>query len=197
MILQENDQPRTEEIAWPERRGVSKRSVIEEAKMIPVIDFADRIVGPGKMRKVGERWVARCPLPGHEDRSPSFTVYPETNSWFCFGACLVGGDVIELARNAWRYEKSEVAMAAAHLLEEFGYPIPERPPVWFAKQKRQEPVRDAIEEAKVRHAQRRVFRTFLSLIREIEDEEERRAETEYLWDTAGEIGVLIVAGRSS
>jgi hypothetical protein len=109
---------------------------------------------------------------------------------------LRGGDVIELARFLWGYEKHEVAMAAADLLHEFGHPIPERPASWYAKQKRQKPIRNAIEEAKVRHTQRRVFRTFTPLIEAIGDEEERRAETEYLWDAAGEIAVLIVAGSS-
>src|SRR5918998_4965646 len=106
----------------PERRGASRRSVIEAAKAkVRTIDLADLLCGPGKMRKVGERWVARCPLPGHEDRSPSFTVYPETNSFFCYG-CLRGGDVVELARFAWCYEKAEVATAAAYLLLEFEHP---------------------------------------------------------------------------
>jgi hypothetical protein len=40
---------------------------------------------------------------------------------------LRGGNVIELARFVWDYEKHEVAMAAAGLLHEFGHPIPERP----------------------------------------------------------------------
>jgi hypothetical protein len=43
---------------------------------------------------------------------------------------------------------------------------------------------------------RRVFRTFTPLIEAVCDEEERRAETEYLWDAAGEIATLIVAGSS-
>ncbi len=93
------------------------------------------------------------------------------------------------------YEKQEAPMAAADLLHEFGHPIPERPASWFSKQQRQKPVRAALEEAKVRHLQRRVFRIFLPLIEEIDDEHERRAETEYLWDAAGEIAVLILAGR--
>ena len=49
----------------------------------------------------------------------------------------------------------------------------------------------------MRHVQRRIFRIFLPLIEEIDDQEERREETEYLWDAAEEIAVLTVAGRSS
>jgi DNA primase len=62
----------------------------------------------------------------HEDKTPSFTINPEKNLWFCHG-CLRGGDVVELARFAWGYEKREVAMAAADLLHEFGHPRPEQP----------------------------------------------------------------------
>jgi hypothetical protein len=181
----------------PERRGGSRKAVIDAAKeAVPTIDLADLLCGPGKMRKVGDRWVARCPIPGHEDRTPSFTVYTETNSWFCFGACLRGGDVVDLAGAAWGYGRGEMAIAAADLLCEYGHPIPERPASWYAKQKRQKPARSAIEEAKVRHTQRRVFRMFMPLIQAIGDEEECRAETEYLWDAAGEIAILIVAGSS-
>lgn len=39
---------------------------------------------------------ARCPL--HSERSPSFVVYIETQSWHCYGACNTGGDVIALAQ---------------------------------------------------------------------------------------------------
>lgn len=199
MILPHTDDQRTTEIARrrPERRGVSRRTVIEEAKsQVRTIDLADRLVGPGRMRRMGAEWVANCPLPEHEDRTPSFTVNPEKNVFWCHG-CLRGGDVVELARFAWGYEKHEVATAAADLLHEFGHEIPSRPPSWYAKQRRQKPVRDAIEGAKVRHTQRRIFRILLPLIEEVEDEAEKREETEYLWDAAQEIAVLVLAGQSS
>ena len=183
----------------PERRGVSRRSVIEKAKAkVATIDLAHRLCGPDQMRRVGEKWTARCPLPDHADRSPSFTVYPgpPDGGFFCYG-CLRGGDVVELARFAWGYEKSEVATAAANLLHEFGHPVPERPPNWYARQNRQKPIRDKIAEAKVRHTQRRIFRIFLPMIEEIEDAGERLEEVEYLWAAAQEIAVLVVAGRGA
>jgi hypothetical protein len=180
----------------PERRGVSCRTVVDAAKAdISVIDLVKSRAGQSKMRRVGAEVVTNCVLPDHEDRVPSFAVNPEKNVWWCHG-CLRGGDVIELARFLWGYEKNEVAMAAADLLHEFGHPIPERPASWHRKQERQKPVRNAVDEAKVCHLQRRVFRIFLPLIEKISDQEERREETEYLWDTAGEIAVLIVAGSS-
>lgn len=39
---------------------------------------------------------AICPF--HPDTDPSLKFYPETNSFFCFGACHKGGDVIEFIR---------------------------------------------------------------------------------------------------
>jgi DNA primase len=182
---------------YPERRPISRRTVIEEAKAkVPTIDLADRLAGAAKMRKVGAEWATNCPLPDHQERTPSFTVNPEKNVWWCFG-CLRGGDVVELARFVWGYERHEAHMAAAELLHEFGHPIPERRASWYAKQKRQKPIRNAIEETRVRHTQRRLFRMFLPMIEEVEDDSERREEIEYLWGAAEEIAVLVVAGRSS
>jgi DNA primase catalytic core len=43
----------------------------------------------------GERWEGRCPF--HEDRTPSFNVYVQTQRYCCFG-CGAQGDVIDLVR---------------------------------------------------------------------------------------------------
>jgi DNA primase len=69
-----------------ERRGVSRSRVIEEAKeKVHTVDLAERLCGPGGLRKAGKERVGRCPLPDHEDKTPSFTVNPEKNLWFCHG----------------------------------------------------------------------------------------------------------------
>ena len=41
----------------------------------------------------GSRLVGHCPM--HQDSTPSFTVYPSTQSFFCYG-CRTGGDVLNL-----------------------------------------------------------------------------------------------------
>jgi CHC2 zinc finger len=149
-----------------------------------VIDLADRLSAgqAGRWRNVGAEWVRNCVLSDHEDKTPSFCVDPNKNVWFCHG-CLRGGDVIELARFAWGYEKHEVAMAAADLLHEFGHPIPERPKSWYRKQERQKPLKDAIDRVRFEHLRRRLFRGLLlpSLVR-IEDPEERKAEALIFWE---------------
>lgn len=45
----------------------------------------------------GRRLEGHCPLPGHEDDTPSFDVYTTTQRYYCFG-CQRGGDVIDFVR---------------------------------------------------------------------------------------------------
>ena len=176
-------------------RGISYLKPISAAKeAVETIDLADRLVGPGNMRRVGEKWVARCPLPNHQDRSPSFTVYPETNSFFCFG-CLRGGDVVELARLAWDFDERDAHAAAAEVLLEFGYEVPERPPAWFRRQERQRPIRDGLHEVRVKAAQRRLFRMMKPLVMDIEDEGEREEEARQMWKDLHPVARLMCAGR--
>lgn len=55
--------------------------------------IAEAIRGAGvELRERGRRFVAHCPF--HRDNAPSLTVYPDTESWYCYG-CEVGGDVFE------------------------------------------------------------------------------------------------------
>lgn len=53
-----------------------------------------------KLRKSGKNYAGLCPF--HADKkSPSLTIYPDNQSWYCFG-CGKGGDVldfIELVEN--------------------------------------------------------------------------------------------------
>jgi len=44
-----------------------------------------------KLRKSSKNFTGRCPI--HNDKHPSMTVYPDQQSWHCFG-CNRGGDVI-------------------------------------------------------------------------------------------------------
>ncbi len=46
------------------------------------------------LRPAGRLLLAKCPLPGHEDTGPSFTVYTNNQSFYCFG-CNQGGDVFK------------------------------------------------------------------------------------------------------
>jgi hypothetical protein len=195
MIIPEAEGRHTREVARPERRGVSTRTVVEEAKAkVSTLDFADLLCGPSQLRRVGDKWVARCPLPQHEDRSPSFTVYPETDSFFCFG-CLVGGDVIELARHAWDYDKAEVATAAAMLLMEFGHEVPSRPRSWYARQERQRSVRNRIDAERIEHIRMLVFRLiWMPWLRQL-PEWTREEATDSAWTASRQIAKRLYEER--
>lgn len=178
----------------PRYRGVSYTTPINAAKeAVPVIDLADRLAGPAKLRRAGATFVTNCLVLGHEDRVPSFVVYPQSNSWYCHG-CLEGGDVVELYRLAHGYDQREAHTAAAYLLMEFGHEVPQRPPAWWRKQERQRHTRDAVEEAKVRRVQRRLYRwLFAPKIARLEDKDERAEEARMAWEDCGQIARLMLA----
>lgn len=45
-----------------------------------------------KLKKAGQRWKGLCPF--HSERTPSFTVDPGNNLYYCFG-CSMGGDIYD------------------------------------------------------------------------------------------------------
>ena len=64
-----------------------------------------------------------CPF--HSEKSPSFTVYPESQSFYCFG-CGAGGDVINFIR---RIENLDYMEAIRFLAQRAGMQVPEDPGV--------------------------------------------------------------------
>jgi DNA primase len=58
---------------------------------LDIIDVASDYL---KLTKAGSNHKALCPF--HTEKTPSFIINPERQTWHCFGACGVGGDVIEL-----------------------------------------------------------------------------------------------------
>jgi hypothetical protein len=200
IIPQDAEQRTSNRATRPERRGVSHRSVIEEAKRrVPVAGLANSLASEAgsTWRRSGGEWVTNCPLPDHPDRTPSVNVNPSEGVWFCYG-CLRGGDVVELARFAWGYSKDEVAMAAADMLDRFGHDVP----CWTAnrqrKHERQAPVRDAIEKAKINSIRRRLYRLiFLPMLEEIEDLDERTAEARQVWEETEAIARMLRERRKA
>ena len=59
-------------------------------------EISEVIAGYVNLRKRGTTMTGLCPF--HNEKTPSFTVYLETQSYYCFG-CGAGGDVITFVRN--------------------------------------------------------------------------------------------------
>lgn len=55
------------------------------------VDIVDVISRYTQLKKAGSTYKGLCPF--HEERTPSFVVFPHTGTWHCFGACGTGGDV--------------------------------------------------------------------------------------------------------
>jgi hypothetical protein len=56
------------------------------------LDIVNVIERYTELRPAGRRFTGKCPI--HNDSHPSLVVYPDNNSWHCFG-CNRGGDAID------------------------------------------------------------------------------------------------------
>ena len=76
-----------------------------------------------ELKKAGRTWKARCPF--HSERTPSFAVDPERQTWHCFGSCSTGGDVIEFVR---KVENLDFREALQRLAERAGVELRQQSP---------------------------------------------------------------------
>lgn len=61
------------------------------------VDIVDVVSKYTTLIETGGLLKGICPHPEHDEKSSSFTVYPDSNSFYCYG-CGFGGDVIEFIK---------------------------------------------------------------------------------------------------
>jgi len=93
------------------RRGFPEEVLAEIKERADIVEVVSEHVG---LRKSGRNYVGLCPF--HQEKTPSFTVSPDRQMFYCFG-CHVGGDVFNFVMKA---EGLEFPDAVRQLAERTG-----------------------------------------------------------------------------
>jgi DNA primase len=130
---------------------------------IDLVEVAGRFTD---LRPSGRAHVGRCPHPNHEDRNPSFHVYPDEGRFYCYG-CRSSGDVTDLWASIRGVEPG--IGAALDLAREFGVELPSANP-------------DEQEQAEER---RRLEAAYLQQAEEAHDALRHLPRIEEFWERRG------------
>jgi len=99
-----------------------------------------RVVGEYvRLKKSGQNFTGLCPF--HQEKTPSFSVHPVKQMYYCFG-CHEGGDVFKFVM---AMEKCEFPEAVRTVAEKCGIPIP-RPRERSPEERRENQQRSALVE---------------------------------------------------
>ena len=112
---------------------------VQEIKTrINIVDYIGKFVS---LRKAGQNFVGLCPF--HMEKTPSFSVNPAKEIFYCFG-CHVGGDIIHFVE---KYE----GLSFQEAVEELGKEVGLSPPQWGHRKQsnRYEKWYDILESASV------------------------------------------------
>ncbi len=82
---------------------------------LDIVEVVDRRV---KLKKTGRNYSARCPF--HDEKTPSFSVNPEKQFYYCFG-CGAGGNALGFVMD---YENLEFPQAVESLAGSVGMSVP-------------------------------------------------------------------------
>ena len=68
-----------------------------------IIDLIGETV---KLRRTGKNYSGLCPF--HNEKTPSFIVSPDRQTWRCFGQCNEGGDIFRfmMKKEGWDFKEA-------------------------------------------------------------------------------------------
>ena len=103
-----------------------------------IVDVVDRRV---KLKKAGKNYSACCPF--HQEKTPSFSVNPEKQFYYCFG-CGAGGNALGFVMD---YERMEFREAIETLAQAAGMELPAEEADAAPQVDHQKPLYEAMEKA--------------------------------------------------
>lgn len=89
------------------------------------LDLVDIVSQTVKLRKAGKNYSGFCPFHSNV-HTPAFVVFPDTQTWRCFGQCNTGGDLIGyvMKRENWDFGET-----LKYLADKAGITLPTYTPV--------------------------------------------------------------------
>ena len=97
-----------------------------------VVEVVDKRI---KLKKTGKNYSARCPF--HDEKTPSFSVNPDKQFYYCFG-CGAGGNAIGFVMD---YDNIDFVQAVENLALSAGLEVPrEDNPQYNAKKDQSAPL---------------------------------------------------------
>jgi len=116
-------------------------SVIDEIK--DRIDIVDLVSESVELRRAGRNYTGFCPFH-HNVNTPSFVVFPDTQTWKCFGECDEGGDAFSyvMKREGWDFSE-----ALQELADRAGVQLQPLTPQAQEEREEGERLRSLLEEA--------------------------------------------------
>lgn len=127
--------------------GLIPQSFIDDLlSRVDIVEVIDKRV---KLRKTGKNYSACCPF--HQEKTPSFSVEPEKQFYYCFG-CGAAGNALGFVMN---FDQKEFPQAVETLASDYGLSVPREEKSAHSQRRRQEheDLLSALEQANLFYQQ--------------------------------------------